>query len=41
MLTVLDDLGVKGEETPIIEVWNKIDLLRPRLARRTNRARSF
>jgi len=27
VLGVLADLGVKGETTPIIEVWNKIDLL--------------
>jgi GTPase len=27
VLTVLDELGVSSESTPIIEVWNKIDLL--------------
>ena len=27
VLTVLDELGVSSETTPIIEVWNKIDLL--------------
>jgi GTP-binding protein HflX len=27
VLKVLDDLGVSAETTPIIEVWNKIDLL--------------
>ncbi|SMQ64730.1 GTP-binding protein HflX [Devosia lucknowensis] len=27
VLTVLDELGVASESTPIIEVWNKIDLL--------------
>lgn len=27
VLKVLGDLGVSAEETPIIEVWNKIDLL--------------
>ncbi len=27
VLTVLDDLGVSSETTPIIEVWNKVDLL--------------
>lgn len=27
VLTVLSDLGVTGETTPIIEVWNKIDAL--------------
>lgn len=27
VLTVLDELGVSSETTPIMEVWNKIDLL--------------
>jgi len=27
VLTVLDELGVSSETTPIIEVWNKVDLL--------------
>src|SRR5690606_6922976 len=27
VLTVLEELGVSSEATPIIEVWNKIDLL--------------
>src|SRR5690606_23068706 len=27
VLTVLEELGVSSELTPIIEVWNKIDLL--------------
>lgn len=27
VLTVLDELGVSAEATPVIEVWNKIDLL--------------
>ena len=27
VLTVLDELGVSSESTPIVEVWNKIDLL--------------
>ena len=29
VLKVLGDLGVSAEETPIIEVWNKIDLIGP------------
>ncbi|WP_417308791.1 GTPase HflX [Devosia sp.] len=29
VLNVLSELGVSSEETPIIEVWNKIDLLPP------------
>ena len=29
VLKVLGDLGVSAETTPIIEVWNKIDLLAP------------
>src|SRR5690606_38425648 len=27
VLTVLEELGVSSETTPVIEVWNKIDLL--------------
>ncbi len=27
VLTVLDELGVSSETTPVIEVWNKVDLL--------------
>lgn len=27
VLTVLDELGVSAENTPIVEVWNKVDLL--------------
>lgn len=27
VVKVLTDLGVNGEETPIIEIWNKVDLL--------------
>lgn len=27
VLTVLDELGVSSEKTPVIEVWNKVDLL--------------
>ena len=30
VLRVLDDLGVSTDTTPILEVWNKIDLLRER-----------
>src|SRR3569623_1952268 len=29
VLKVLGELGVSAEETPIIEVWNKIDLIGP------------
>jgi len=29
VLKVLSDLGVSGETTPIIEVWNKVDMLDP------------
>src|SRR3569623_3531940 len=29
VLKVLGDLGVSAEETPIIEVWNKLDLIGP------------
>jgi GTPase len=29
VLKVLDELGVDPEQTPIVEVWNKIDLLPP------------
>jgi len=29
VLKVLGELGVSGDKTPIIEVWNKIDLLEP------------
>src|SRR5690606_9057647 len=27
VLTVLDELGVSADTTPIVEVWNKVDLL--------------